>query len=455
MLSATTTLFRKIVQGQARRAMAMTVLGGFWAQAVILVSGVLVARILGIENRGHLALLAVVAVIVSQLGSLGLPLAATYWISKKPGSARSIVCSLAWPSALQAVALLGIGALALHLIVGDEERAVRLAALYTLAVIPASLGLQYALALLQGLRRFQAFNALRVLPATLYGTGILALFLAGGGDLPTVALVWSSVFVLGAMVSLVYALGGLPATEEQPPELPTRADMLRFGVKGMLGSVSPIDTFQLDQAVVGLFISPAALGLYVVAVAFTNLPRMVAQNIGFVAFPHVASLADRRAANKATWRCCLLAVAVCGGIVAALEATADGLVPLFFGSEFSASAGLMRILLASALLAGVRRVLADCARGCGYPGLGTIAELWTWVSLLAALPILVPLLGVEGVALALVASSTSGLIVLVVAVALVGRRVPAPASPHAPQPLVNEGSVGLQGALPTVWSENR
>ena len=112
----------------------------------------------------------------------------------------------------------------------------------------------------------------------------------------------------------------------------------------------------------GLFISPVALGLYVAGLAFTSLPRFVAQSIGYVAFPHVAAHEDPKTARRAMWRFVGLACALCGAIVVGLEATVGWLLPLFFGEQFSPAVGLSRILLISALLSGTRRVLADGAR---------------------------------------------------------------------------------------------
>ncbi len=76
--------------------------------------------------------------------------------------------------------------------------------------------------------------------------------------------------------------------------------MLSFGVRGMLGASSPIEYYRLDQAVVGLFLAPVALGIYTVALAFTNLPRFVSTSVGMVAYPHVAAEQDRMAGVRAS-----------------------------------------------------------------------------------------------------------------------------------------------------------
>lgn len=412
--------------GQVHRDTVVSVLGSFATQATVLVSGVLVARILGVENRGHLALLWLVSLILGQLGTLGLPLAVTYWIAREPRSARAIVRSLAIPALLQAPLLVGVQAMVLVIIVGDEHESVRLAAAFTVPLIPALLTQQYALAILQGQQRFRAFNVFRPLPSVLYAAAISALFLADAGDLPAVALTFTGAYVLGACTAMGYALKGLRRVSGEHAIAPARIEMLRFGLKGLLGSISPLDTFQLDQAVVGLFISPTALGLYVVGVAFTNLPRFIAQSIGFVAFPHVADHPDRSAARRAMWRFAALTFVVCGMVVGVLEAAMGWLVPRFFGHAFSGSIGLARILLVSAMLVGVRRVLADGARGAGHPGLGTIAEVVAWGALFPALALLAPAAGAEGVAVALVVSAVLGAATLLVAVTMAGRRLPPP-----------------------------
>jgi O-antigen/teichoic acid export membrane protein len=97
------------------------------------------------------------------------------------------------------------------------------------------------------------------------------------------------------------------------------------------------------------------------------------------------------------------------------------LVRFFFGDEFGGAESITRILLLGTFFVGLRRVLADGARGAGYPGLGTIAEVASWVSFLPALALLLPL-GGRGVALALSFAWGVSLLVLAVAVVSADRR---------------------------------
>ena len=395
----------------ARRAMLGTLAIGLTIQGIIMISGVLAARILGPEGRGDLALYVLIAAIFVELGGLGLPTAMTYQIAKDPGDARAIVRALA-PTIGGQVALLFViqTALMVILFAGSHDH-VFAAAVVSLALVPSLLVQRYSLAMLQGQQRFTWFNILRIAQPAFYSATMIALFIAGQRNLLaiTVAFVMSNLLI--GTWALVVALRGLPVNRGTRPSV---RPMLRFGVKGMLGASNPVETFNLDQAIVGLALSPAALGLYVVGVAFTNLPGFVAKSVGIVAYPQVASQPSPIAARRAVWRYFWFNFALGLVVIVILEILSGWLVPLFFGHQFQGAVPITRILLVSALFLAARRVLSDALRGAGFPGLGSVAEISTWFVLVPLLPLLVTLGGTQGVAFALVIASVFALLLLMV-----------------------------------------
>src|SRR3954471_15100982 len=66
------------------QATAGAVMVGVVAQLSLAVSGVLSARLLGPTDRGYLAIVILVPSIISQAGSLGISLALTYFIARRP-----------------------------------------------------------------------------------------------------------------------------------------------------------------------------------------------------------------------------------------------------------------------------------------------------------------------------------------------------------------------------------
>ena len=75
---------------------------GFGGQAVLIISGILAARILGVEGRGYLGLLIIFPIVLCQLGGLGLPQAvilrsAIYWPCRIYGSWSIYLCHNDYP----------------------------------------------------------------------------------------------------------------------------------------------------------------------------------------------------------------------------------------------------------------------------------------------------------------------------------------------------------------------
>src|SRR5215204_2355084 len=317
---------------QSRMPLAGSILTGLLGQAVLIVSGVLAARILGVQDRGYLALLVLFPAVLAQIGSLGLPLAATFELSRDRSRWAEVVRTLARPFAVQCVSLVLLHAGILLAVFWGDSHAVQVSALMSLCAVPAILGQSYGTATLQGQQRFLAFNVLRTLPAVAYTIAVLAVFVVGGGDLQWVVAGWIAASLVSAAVTVWVAVRPvrLHSARRSPEAL---RSMLRFGLKGLLGWTSPVETFRLDQAVVGLFLTPAALGLYVVGLAFANLPRFIAQSVGYIAYPRVAARRGEDAWRE-LWQFFWLATGLSAFVVFMLELGVGWLVPGFFGDEF-------------------------------------------------------------------------------------------------------------------------
>jgi O-antigen/teichoic acid export membrane protein/O-antigen ligase len=391
-------------------------------QLVVIISGVLVARSLGPEDRGYFALIVVVSSVCIFIGTMGLPLAATYYIAQGPSHARQIAAALVRISIFQVVAALALQMAVLAPLVMHEPERVKAAALISLAMVPGILAFTFGCAILQGQQRFAAFNLLRILPTAIYVAAVLVVFLLQSADLVRIMAIWTAAYLVGGFLALAVAVRGLPAGPAEGPP-PARSQMTRFGLKSLLGSVSPIESLRLDQALVGLFLNPMTLGLYVVAQAFANPPRVVATTVGMVAYPEVASRSDPGAARRAMWRHFFFGVALSALVIVPLAVVAGELVTFFFGNEFSDATPIARILLVGTLFMAARRILTDGINGLGYPGLGTLAEVASWILLLPALAILLPQYGAEGVALSLTISWGGSLLLLLALVGMAGRRL--------------------------------
>jgi O-antigen/teichoic acid export membrane protein len=387
----------------------MTLWTSFAIQALLAGSGVLAARMLGVEGRGNFAFLVLIPSILTQAGGLGLPTAATYFLATGDYDSRQVLERLRRPALALAAGWVPIQLLLILIFFqGDAPVAAGL----SLAATPGIFAFLFGLAFLQGLRMFGRFNLVRIFPAIAYSGSMLAVFVVGDGSLGTVASVWAIGVTVTGLVALYVGVRALRLRGHSGRKRVSRRNLFSFGLRGLLGSTYPVDTFQLDQAVVGLFMSPSVLGVYVVAVAFTNLPRFVGQSIGIVAYPTVANSSNPREGRRRLKNFTLLTIGISLTIVAALEIAAGWLVPFFFGRDFEEAVPLVRILVLAASLTSVRRVLTEGARGRGEPGIGSIAELVAWLVLLPALVVFGAAWHAQGIAFAMVISSLAGLLAI-------------------------------------------
>ena len=192
-------------RGSSRDA-ALAVATGFAIQAVLVVTGPLLARMLGPDGRGYLAALILWPIVITQLGNLGIPSALTYSIARDSSASRALArlgLAFALP---QALLLIVFQALWLLLILhgdptrgpgggmadpgsrpGDARPAVR----------------PWAAA---GPSRLRLFNGLRLLPWALYAIGVATLFVAGDHAIEPIVGALVAAFLISGTACLLCGL---------------------------------------------------------------------------------------------------------------------------------------------------------------------------------------------------------------------------------------------------------
>jgi O-antigen/teichoic acid export membrane protein len=388
-------------------AMLGSIATGVMGQVVLVASGVVVARALGPENRGVLALVFVLSAIATQIGSLGIPLSVTYWIAAKKASPRSLLRDLRrFRDVQQAAILVAHAALIIIVLEPRSPAGFFWVGLLSLAATASGLSQMYALAVLQGLGRFGAFNVLRLLNGVLYMLGVVALWAVDQSTLTSITVAIIGASVIAAGVTWLLVLTSLPAAGQ---ERSGTGGIVAFGLHSFLGSAPPVETFRLDQLLVGLVLSPVALGYFIVAQAFTNLTRFIGQSIGMITYPRVAA-AHGRLQARLLRRDAALGVVACGAATGGLILAVPLLLPFFFGSEFAPAGATAQILLVAAFFASIRRILVDGMRGAGRPLWGGAAELLTLLALPAVVVVSAYTNSLAAVAIVLVGANFLGLL---------------------------------------------
>lgn len=403
-----------------RKGPVLQNLGGAGAlQLALLVSGILSARILGPENRGYLAILATCVSTVSQLGTVGIALAVTYYLASGRISGPEIVALLRGSAAAQLTVVTTVYAAIILGYVWVSGAPIAFAALLSVSWVPGVLALDYGIALALGDRRHGLVNRLRAVAPACAAIGLVWLFLAGTRSLDAVTAVTTVSTVLAGAIGLSVGVRVVRPLRVKRSLLQTvdrrtaKRQILAFGRHGYFGYLSPTDTFRIDQLVVGFLLSPRILGVYVVGAAFTNFTRLVAANLGLSATSEVARHEDPAEARHAVKHTLVVAAGLITAITCALGVAVIIAIPVLFGNAFDAAVPIAELLLVAGWLLSMKRIAVDVLRGAGEAQAGTRAEV---INLVTFLLLCVPAalaFGGPGVAASLAVASSIGSVYLI------------------------------------------
>jgi O-antigen/teichoic acid export membrane protein len=176
--------------------------------------------------------------------------------------------------------------------------------------------------------------------------------------------------------------------------------MLAYGLPCVASNFPIVLNLRLDQMLMAGLLAPTALGLYVVAVAWSGAINPLMNAIGSVLFPKVAGHElerDRvRIFSRGSRLAALLAL-ITTPILAA--ATPWGLV-LFFGQSFRAAVVPALVLVPAGAVVALNAVIEDGFRGLGMPAAVLYSELVGLVVTVISLYLLLRPMGILGASIA-------------------------------------------------------
>jgi O-antigen/teichoic acid export membrane protein len=184
--------------------------------------------------------------------------------------------------------------------------------------------------------------------------------------------------------------------------------VLRYGLVTWIGTVGGVLVTRLDQVLLTPLAGAKELGYYAVAVSIAEVPLVALLAVRDVLFTASADRGDFDLVARAARATVLVAVPLCiGGIL-----LAPLVVPPIFGSDFEPSVRMTQVLFVATIPNAIALVLTSGVMAAGRPGLATRAQLIAAAVTVAALFLLVPLLGAIGAAYAsLLAYTTAGILV--------------------------------------------
>jgi O-antigen/teichoic acid export membrane protein len=367
-------------------------------QAINMATGVLLARGLGAEQRGALAAALLWPSILGVIGTLGISEALTFRTARAGRVEQRVVGTGLLLAAGLSLAFVAAGAGLLPLVLGRQSYDTRVSAYFFLLDIPLSIIALTIMGVLNGRQRYAWFHALRVL---LVAAALLPLAtLAASGQLTVRNAVVA--YLAAKLVTLLVA-AALLWRSERPVlgwERGIARELVSYGIKSHASGISAQLNQRVDQLAISIFLSPARLGIYVVAATLSSVGWLIGGSVAWVALPAVAALAPGDARTRAARRFVSLTLALTLACCVPLIVFAPQIIELFFGGEFREAANVARILLVAVVVYATNRSIEAILRAVDRPLDAGIAEIIALAVALVALAALLPALGLTGAAMA-------------------------------------------------------
>jgi len=383
-----------------------------------LLSGMLAARLLGVEGRGELAAAQAWPLFLANLGGFGLPEAVAYFAARTPSRARATLATglvLAVPLTIAGVVA---GVWLLPHVLGSNPAGVQRVATMCLVLVPLLTFTAAPLQAIRGVGRYASWNVLRLItPLTWLGT-LLVIQGTESASVRTLAIAFIGTTALAGIASHLYAWKTLAGTVH--PDRSLVRPMLAYSAPTMAAAVPHWLNLRLDQLIVIALLDARALGLYVVAVAWSSAAHPLAMVVAHNAVPALAAMPDSRRRADLVYRAGAVAAVVTSVL---LLAATPVLLPMIFGTEFQAAVPVALVMVLAGAVEATNLVGAECLRGLGRPRAILVAECVGLAVTAVALPLLVLAGGIMGAAVASLVSYS--------AILVVQRRLMLTARPHS------------------------
>lgn len=375
------------------------------ASGLSLVNVLVTARALGPTGRGDVAFLTTMAVLSSNFVSFGLEQSNSNLGGREPESRPALATnSLVFSLAFAALAA-GVVVLLVHLVPAagaDSDRTLRWAAL---GVMPFMLLSGYLVPLAQASYRFAIANVAALTTPAVTAASTVGLAAAGELTVGRALAAWIGGQLLTTAILCVHLVACAEGFGRPDPALGRR--MLAFGVKAQPARVMGYANYRLDQWLVGALAGPRELGLYSVAVAWSEGLFFLPNALASVQRPDLVR-ATREQAYRRALRVHNVAQLLTLVLALGLLAVAGPLTEGVFGDRFAGSAGDLRVLALGGFGIVTLKQLGDALTAQRMPGLEAIAMTVAFLATLALDLALIPPLGGLGAAAASTLSYSAG-----------------------------------------------
>jgi antigen flippase len=322
----------------------------------LLAIGIITARLLGPEGRGHYALFFTIVGIGANLGGFGLTQSNTYFLNRE-----QVSMAVLFGNTIFATGVVGLlAAVGIEIVdsypgvAGMSDSWVFPSRLLWLAIVAAVLeshlgGLAYG----SHLYAFQARSL--VLQAALLITATLALYPAGASLTSAIEFrVAAAVLFVGWYVQRFLTHVSLREIAIRPDTLKKQ---LRFGIKNWLQNLVGLLNYRGCLLVLAAFGGSESIGYFSIALLFAEAVRFIPETVGTLLLPKLVRLRPGEGPAQLAAKACRMNVLCAALLGSGLAVSVGWLIPIVFGELYAGSVAATILLLPGAVLGVVYQVL--------------------------------------------------------------------------------------------------
>ncbi|MGB0064292.1 MAG: polysaccharide biosynthesis C-terminal domain-containing protein, partial [Terracidiphilus sp.] len=260
---------------------------------------------------------------------------------------------------------------------------------------------------------FSASNAIQILTPAVTLVGLVA-FLGLHNFNPYTAAISYIAASVPAFWLMARRVRRVSAWRLRAPQSAAMKQILGYGLRSYGIDVLGTLALYVDQVLVIGLLEPSAMGSYVVVLSLSRMLNLFQTSVVMVLFPKSAGRPAEEvvAMTGNAVRISALATALCGIVVCA---AGPSLLRIFYGGEYVAAAGALRILVIEVVISGATYVLAQAFMALGRPGVVTVLQALGLSLSIPLMLVLIPRWGIYGAAVSLLASTIARFLFVVVA----------------------------------------
>lgn len=382
-------------------------------------TGLIIARLLGSEGRGEHAAMILWPQFLSSFVTLGIPSALIFHLKKNPEKSDSLIAASMVFAVISGVIITIIGIIIMPILLNKYSSEVINFGRVLMLTAPIGIIGYINVVVFQVRDEYKVFNRIRYIPpiATLlilvmliffdrltpYSSGLAYL-------IPSIPLtVWGQTLVF-KYYKIVF--GNFKLLWESLKEL------LDYGIRSYGIDVMKTLNSRIDQILVVGLLSPVAMGLYVVSLSLSRNFDFIVKSIVTVLFPKTSGLPKEQVMNL-TGRSIRISLILTVIPVVIMMFISPYIITILYGAEYLPGNTVLRILLIEVVFTSLVELLAQPFMALGRPGIVTLLQMSGVILNIPLLLILIPIFGLEGVAISLLIATSLRLLFIIICYPLI------------------------------------